>query len=151
MNEKEKWREIVMCEVYECVGMWVCLKVFLHLSSAVSLLNSLFVLLSLSDPLEMKTSAEWNASHKGTNTHPNKPRLCFFVYVCVSLFLVYVRAHASSRGVSQQSRAGNGPFSVLQISPRTIKTDSVCQKGSCESERASNNEKRKRCGKREKR
>lgn len=54
-------------------GVDLCLRSvhFFGWSAIFPLLYTDFLLLSLSDPLEMKTSAsaEWSSSHKGKNTH----------------------------------------------------------------------------------
>lgn len=80
MKDSEFERDIKRIIVWERV--WILLKVFVHFSSAVPLLNSLCLLPSLSDPLEMKTSAsaEWSGSHKGMNTH-------IFLFICVPVSL----------------------------------------------------------------
>lgn len=78
----------VSLNVWKCE--WICLpvcKFFSICQLSLLLLNSVFLLISLSDPLEMKTSAsaEWSSSHKGTSTPviPACPctqgRLCAFV------------------------------------------------------------------------
>lgn len=76
----------------------VC-KFFFICQLSLLLLNSVFLLISLSDPLEMKTSAsaEWSSSHKGTRT-PVIPACS-----CLS-----VRSRDSVRLFSRVSRRGAG-------------------------------------------
>ncbi len=60
--------------------MSVCLCVFIPLSAVVIKL----FLLSLSDPLEVRTSAsaEWSGSQKGMNAHTHIDPASFCLFIC---------------------------------------------------------------------
>ena len=87
------------------------------------------------DPLDVRTSAstEWRGSPTGTNTHVTTVHYCPCLsacrhverrFICSPLpvrLSSFVLRSCVCRRYSQQSRGGDRAFTVLQISPRTIR------------------------------